>query len=55
MEWILYSIPETRKDTRKHFQGLSPTEEVIAEMSTYLKNSNTHYYVIALARCMSKQ
>ena len=56
IDWILYCILETRKGVRKNSQGLSPTEEVIAEMSIYLK-IRTHYQVIALAlaRCMSKK
>jgi hypothetical protein len=32
VECISYSIPEARKVVRKDFQGLSPIEEVIAEM-----------------------
>ncbi len=33
IECISYSIPEARKVVRKDFQGLSPAEEVIAEVS----------------------
>jgi hypothetical protein len=36
IEWISYSIPEVREVMRKNFWGLSPTKEVIAEMSTHL-------------------
>ncbi len=43
IEWILYSIPEARNVARKNFQGLSPTKEVIAEMSTHLLYKRLHY------------
>ncbi len=43
VEWILYSIPEVRKVMRKDFQGLSPTKEVIAEISTHLLCKRLHY------------
>ncbi len=43
IECILYSIPEARKVVRKDFQGLSPAEEVIAEMSTHLLCKRLHY------------
>jgi hypothetical protein len=38
-----YSILEARKSVRKDFQGLSPTKEVIAEMSTHLLCKRLHY------------
>ena len=41
--WISYSIPEARKVARKDFQGLSPTKEVIAKMSTHLLCKRLHY------------
>jgi hypothetical protein len=43
IECISYSIPEARKVMRKDFQGLSPAEEVIAEMSTHLLCKRLHY------------
>jgi hypothetical protein len=43
IEWILYSILEAEKVVRKDFRGLSPTKEVIAEMSTHLLCKRLHY------------
>jgi hypothetical protein len=38
-----YFIPEARKVVRKDFQELSPTKEVIAEMSTHLLCKRLQY------------
>ena len=43
IECILCSILEARKVVRKDFQGLSPAEEVIAEVSTHLLCKRLHY------------
>jgi hypothetical protein len=38
----MYSIPETRKETRKDFQELIPTEDVIAIISVISLNLIVH-------------
>jgi hypothetical protein len=50
IECILYSILEARKVVRKDFQGLSPTEEVIAEMSTHLLVHERLHCVLSVNR-----